>query len=137
MKALVDQLRSRGLSVTIHDGQIRVGPRALLTHEDRTVIQRNKAELLRLLSDPTAELDEIISAISREASWLTPEPKLLGAVQNLVNDCQQIWREGKPERALGLARHLAKSIPKYLREIAKRRSVDCAQRMGLIFSQRQ
>src|SRR5260370_31278553 len=75
------------------------------------------------LVEPAAlslELETILDAIVAEARRLTSDPKLLGAVRNLLNDTRELHSDGNPDRALSHARYLSRSIPAYLTPMVKR-----------------
>jgi hypothetical protein len=59
-------------------------------------------------------LEELLSQADAGARRLTSEPKLLSAATNLLNDCRDMWREGRQTTALFLARDYARRIPDFI-----------------------
>jgi hypothetical protein len=60
-----------------------------------------------------AALEALLVSIAADVIRLTDVPRLREAAGNLLNDCRDIAREGRVETAMGLARHLGRSIPDY------------------------
>ena len=65
---------------------------------------------------PSPELESMLARIAADARKLTSDPKLLKAAANLLDDCRDFWREGRPDVAMVNTKELAWRIPKYLLE---------------------
>lgn len=71
MNALLEDIRSKGLSVTVDNGQILVTPKQLITDDIRAQIKANKAELITAIN--LAALVEKLIADACKDLTITPE----------------------------------------------------------------